>query len=361
MNKRSLALFATALLLISSIVHGTSSQEKNGNSKIVATVNGEPIYEKELNESIALRFNKQKKYGMQAGGLPAEVDYAIKMQLLNELIDASVLYQAAMAEKDLPSVEDEVEQRILALANTFGSKENYNELLATKNTSLEKKRAYFRKSYLVQAYFDKKGLTKPDVPEEEIKALYEQQKNSFKIPEQVKLSQVFIKIDKNAPPEEGKKAEKAAQEAKKLLMDGKKFDEVARELTEKTKLTISGGERGYIRRGVLPVAVDDIAFSIMPWKISDPIKSEFGYHILMIADKKPAAFTPYEKTRDFLLQYLETEAVRNNVLKHTRELRQKAKIEIFLKKKGNADQISSTRSQSGVSGTVYSKRVNAMT
>ncbi len=344
MRKKHLAFVTTALLLISAVVHSAPPQKKDDNSKIVATVNGEPIYEKELNESVALRFNKRKKYGMRTDHMSPEVDYAIKMQVLDDLINSSVLYQAAMAEKDLPSVEDEVEQQILSLANTFGSEEDYDKFLATKNTSLEKKRAYFRKSYLVQAYFDKKGLTKPDIPEKDIKALYEQQKKSFRIPEQVKLSQIFIKVDKSASPEDKKKAEKAAKEAKKLLTDGKEFDEVTKELSEKTGLKISGGERGYIKRGVLPVEVDDVAFSIMPWKISDVIKSSFGYHVLMIADKKPATYTRYEKTRDFLLKYLETEAVRKNVAEHTQELRQKAKIEIFLKKEENADKKPNTKS-----------------
>ncbi len=336
MRNKYPVLFATILLLISSIAYSAPQQEKNDRGEIVAKVNGAPIYEKDLNESLALRFNKRKKYGMQTNHLQPNVAYALKMQVLDELINSAVLYQASMA-ADLPDVEDQVNQQILSLASTFGSEEDYNKFLKTKNSSLEKKRAYFRKSYLVQAYFDKMGLTTPKIPEEDIKALYEQQKKSFRIPEQVKLSQIFIKTDKDVSPEQKKKILKSAQQAKQLLLDGKTFDEVTKKLSENPELVVSGGERGYIKKGVLPKEVDSVAFSIMPWKISDVIESKFGYHILMIADKKPATFTPYEKTRDFLLKYLETEAVRKNVATHTQELREKANIEIFLKEEKNTD------------------------
>ncbi len=343
MYKTYPVFFAAFLLLLTSVAHSSQQKkEEEQRGTIVAKVNDVPIYEKELNESLALRFNKQKKYGMQTDHMQPNVAYAIKMQVLDELIDGAVIYQATMATEGLPDVEEQVNQKILSLASTFGSEKKYGEFLNTKDTSLEKKRAYYRKTYLVQAYFDKKGLTKPEIPEDDIKALYEQQKNSFRVPEQVKFSQIFIKVDKDASPEDREKAKKTAQEAKKLLQDGKSFDEVTRVLSEKTGLEISGGDRGYMGKGVLPHEVEDVAFSIMPWKISDVIESKFGYHVLMIADKKPAEFTPYEKVRDFLLRYLETEAVRKNVAKHTRELREKAKIEVFLKKGENADKKTSS-------------------
>ncbi len=338
-------LLVTVLLLITSTAYGTpQQQEEKPQGEIVAKVNDIPIYEKELGESLALRFNKRKKYGMKAGNLQSDVAYAVQMQILDELIDSAVIYQAAMAMEDPPDVEEQVNQKLLSLASTFGSEKKYDEFLSTKDTSLEKKRTYFRKSFLVQAYFDQKGLTKPNIPENDIKALYEQQKKSFRIPEQVKLNQVFIKIENSASPDEKEKIEKTAQEAKRLLVEGKSFAEVASELSEKTGLEIAGGERGYIKKGVLPQEVDDVAFSIMPWKISDVIESKFGYHVLMIAGNKLGSFTPYEKVRDFLLSYLESEAVRANVVTHTRELREKAKIEILLKKEGSPDKKASTSS-----------------
>ncbi len=332
MRKIAVLFFIPVLLLVSAFAQSAQEQKTEvDRGGVVAKVNGVPIYEKELNESLSLRFNKRKKFGFNSDADP-EVAYAIKMQILNDLIDSAVLTQAAMAEKDLPDVEDKVDEKIKSLAQTFGGKENYAEFLKTKNSSLEKKKDYFRKSFLVQAYFDKKGLTNPEIPEEEIKALYEQQKKSFRTPERMKFSQVFVKAGKDASPEDKKKAKALAEKARKMLQDGKSFPDVVEELKGKTELEISGGDRGYVRKGVLPTSVEDIAFSMMPWKISNVVESEFGYHVFMVTDKKPAEYAPYEKVRDFLLRYLQTEAVRKNVARHTKELREKAKIEIFLKK-----------------------------
>ena len=332
MRKIIVIFFVLATLFFSTFVQSAEG-EKGGTDPggIVAKVNGVPIYEKELNESLALRFNKRKKFGFGQNTSP-EVAYAIKMQILNDLIDSAVLTQAAMSEKDLPDVEDKVEEKIRSLAQTFGGKENYAEFLKTKNSSLEKKKDYFRKTFLVQAYFDKKGLTNPKIPEEKIKALYEQEKKSFRTPERVKLSQVFIKAGKDASPEEKRKAREIAEKAKKMLEKGESFPEVVEKLKAESDMEITGGDRGYIKKGTLPVKVEEVAFSIMPWTVSDIVESEFGYHVLMTSGKKPAEYAPYEKVRDFLLRYLQTEAVRKNVVRHTKELREKARIEIFLKK-----------------------------
>jgi len=344
-------LFATILLLIISIAHSTpQQQEKKHQDEIIAKVNGVPIYKNELDASVAQRFDKQNKFRMQTTNTSPNITYVINMQALDDLINSEVLYQASRAEKDLPDVEDKVEQQIRHLVKTFGGEEDYETFLKTKNTSVKEKRTYFRESYLVQAYFDKIGLTKPDIPEEDIKSLYEQQKSSFWNPEEVKLSQVFINIGDNASPEEKKKAEKQAQEAKQLLFDGKSFNDVVKELSEKSELEVSGGYRGYIKKGVLPKEVDNIAFSIMPWKISNVIKSKFGYHVLMIEDKKPGEFTPYEEMRDFFLKYLKTEAVEKNIAAHIQELRGKAKIEILLKDPKNADNRTSAENQDKTGG-----------
>ena len=312
---------------------GERPQGDEPGGEVVARVNGAPIYKRDLDETLALRFNKRRKMGMQPDNIQPEVGYAIQMQVLDELIDSAVLYQAVKATEGLPDVEEKVRQKILSLAATFGSEEKYEEFLSTKNSSLEKKKEYFRKRYQVQAYFDKLGLTKPEIPEKEIKDLYENQKRGFKIPEKVKLSQVYLEVPADASAEQKKKIAGYAQEAQRLLRDGKAFAEVARQLSDKyDDAKISGGERGYIGKGTLPEKVDEVAFSIMPWKISDVLESEFGFHVVMISEKKPAGFTPYEKVRDFLLKYLETERVQGSVAEHTRKLRSEADIEILLKK-----------------------------
>ncbi len=325
-----------------------SRQDGASEGAVVARVNGVPIYERELNESLALRFNKRKRMGM-TGNMAPEVEYAIKMQILDELIDGAVIYQAVEATEGLPDVEEDVKQRILGLAATFGSEEKYDQFLNTKNSSLEKKKEYFRKSFLTQAYFDKLGLTNPEIPEEEIRELYESQKKGFVIPEQVKFSQVYLEVPKDASREQKEKIAGYAEEARKMLLDGVGFAEVVERLSAKHEdIKISGGDRGFVKKGTLPEKVDDVAFSIQPWKISDVIESEFGFHVISVAEKKPSGFTPYEKVRDFLLRYLQSNRVQDNVAKHTRELRDKAKIEILLKKPTETEEIAGE--EKGASG-----------
>jgi parvulin-like peptidyl-prolyl isomerase len=65
----------------------------------------------------------------------------------------------------------------------------------------------------------------------------------------------------------------------------------------------SGGDLGWVSKGKLSPALDDALFNkLQPGQISDVLKTEYGYHIVLCEAKQPAAVAPFSEVRDEILQ-----------------------------------------------------------
>ncbi len=84
--------------------------------------------------------------------------------------------------------------------------------------------------------------------------------------------------------------EEAARSTVDELRSGADFAELARQQSIDTTTAPNGGDLGWFPRGYMPEAFDSVAFRLQPGEISDPVKTDFGWHIIMVlerADDRP--------------------------------------------------------------------------
>ncbi len=115
-----------------------------------------------------------------------------------------------------------------------------------------------------------------DISDDEIKEYFEDNKASFDQEEQVEASHILIDD------------EKTAKEVKQKIDDGEDFAELAKEYSTDESNAESGGELGFFGKGKMVKEFEDKAFSMKVDEISDPVKTEHGYHIIKVTDKKDA-------------------------------------------------------------------------
>lgn len=142
------------------------------------------------------------------------------------------------------------------------------------------------------------------VTQDDLRAYYDQQREQYRVPEQVKVSHIWIKMP--LPGDDGKVDDKKVAEAQnraddllKQLKGGAKFEDLAKKYSEDPGSANSGGSLGWIGRGQLSAEVEKVAFSLAKGQTSEiVVKSTDGFHIVRVDDKQDAHVKPLAEVKD---------------------------------------------------------------
>jgi peptidyl-prolyl cis-trans isomerase C len=236
---------------------------------VVATVGGEPITEADI--GFAAEDLQQQLQQVP----PAEQ----KAFLVNVLIETKIIAKAA---REQQMAEDAL----------FKQRLKYIE-------ERELRRAYFSAS-----------VAKPVAPEE-IQKSYDEYLATLTDGE-VHARHILVATEEEA------KAVKAELDA------GKDFAELAKEKTTDPSGKETGGDLGFFGRGMMVKPFEDAAFAMEPGTVSDPIKSDFGWHIIKVEEKRPATPPTLEQVTPQITQSLQFQAYEAGVT----ALRKGAVIEV---------------------------------
>lgn len=128
------------------------------------------------------------------------------------------------------------------------------------------------------------------VTDQEIQKHYDARKEDFKVEEEVKARHLLVRVAEDAPEEDVKKAMEKIETARKELQAGKKFADVAGKYTEDPSGTDTGGALGWFGRGRMVKPFEDAAFGLEKGAVSEPVRTQFGFHLIEVEDKKPAYY-----------------------------------------------------------------------
>ena len=120
---------------------------------------------------------------------------------------------------------------------------------------------------------------------------YEANKQRFRQPEQVKVAHILVPLAENAPEAAVKQAmEKAAR----IRSEAEKGDFAAvANANNGPNAAGPGGELGWIQRGQTVKPFEDAAWALQPGQISEPVRSQFGLHIIKMEERKDASVQPF--------------------------------------------------------------------
>jgi peptidyl-prolyl cis-trans isomerase SurA len=128
-------------------------------------------------------------------------------------------------------------------------------------------------------------MTDKEVTESLIKEAYERMKHD------VKASHILIMLDAEAMGTDTVEAYAKISKARKRVLSGEPFDKVAKELSEDPSAKNNGGNLGYFSALHMVYPFESAAYITEVGKVSKPVRSKFGYHIVKVEDKRPARGT----------------------------------------------------------------------
>ena len=105
-----------------------------------------------------------------------------------------------------------------------------------------------------------------------------------------------------------------ADAVKAELATGKAFDAIAREKSTDPSAAQNGGDLGYFQRGQMVKPFEDAAFALTePGQVSEPVESQFGWHVIKFTDKRQSAPPTLDQLRPQLQQQVMFQAFENTV------------------------------------------------
>ncbi|MER2553052.1 MAG: SurA N-terminal domain-containing protein [Thauera sp.] len=157
--------------------------------------------------------------------------------------------------------------------------------------------ARLQAEYLV---FDRAAVEKRiEVGDDAVRAFYDANPQRFGLAEERQARHILLALPAGAPQAEVDKVMAEAREiADRLRADPSRFAELAKEKSQDPGSASRGGDLGFFARGAMVGAFEDAVFTLDKGRIGEPVRSEFGVHIVEVTDLKPSSIKPFEAVRE---------------------------------------------------------------
>jgi len=269
------ALVGAAALAALAVISGCSrnsssaqSQPASANDPVVARVNGAEIRQSDIAMA-------EEELGAQLQGPPQQQ----REQLIAYLTDVLLVAQAAEKQKVADSPEFKRRETLMR-----------NKLLM---------------GTMLQAH------AKAAATDEEMHKVYDEAVKPMGAEEEVRARHILVETE---------------DEAKAIAQDvkgGADFAEIAKEKSQDPGSAKDGGDLGYFVKANMVPEFADVAFKMYPGQVSNPIKTQFGWHIIKLEDRRSRQVPDFEQVRN----QIESFVARRAQTEFVAQLRDTAKIE----------------------------------
>ena len=279
---------------------------------LVAEVNGEPITQAEFDSEYAIYENQfESQLGEGALGQPhpdgGTYGDVLKVNILDKLIMEKLVAEET-AKLNITVTDEEVKAKMDEYLEEMNGQEKFDEFL----TSLQLSQEYFEANLRKELLFDKyraEVLKDVSINDESAKAHFEENKENLVV---VRASHILVD------------SEEKANAALTRLKDGEAFEKVAMEVSMDGSAS-NGGDLGYFPMGEMIPEFEDAALALKEGETSGLVKTEVGYHIIKLVDRKDS----YEDLKDDIGLVLKESKYKDKM----QELRDKAKVDKYMETK----------------------------
>ncbi|OBZ14506.1 peptidylprolyl isomerase [Bacillus sp. FJAT-27264] len=262
--------------------------QKGDDNTAVATVNGENITKSQLYDKM-----------VEAGG----------PSTLQSLITTTLVSQEAK-KANITVTDADIAEELTDLKAQFGGEEAFNSALAQSGMTLDD----LKKQMPLQVELRKILEPQVKITDDEIKKYYDENKAHFNTEEEVRASHILVKTKEEADA------------VLKELKDGKDFATVAKEKSTDTGSKDHGGDLNFFKRGDMVPEFADVAFKLKVGETSGAVKSQYGYHIIKVTDRKEAKNYTLDEKKDEIRKTLVSQKISELSSTWLQEQTEKAKI-----------------------------------
>jgi peptidyl-prolyl cis-trans isomerase SurA len=282
-------------------------------NRIVATIDGEPITAHEVR-----RYAQDRK----ADGMP-------EGQVLEALITERLL------EKEIKSLgiaarEEEIARYVEEIRTRNGMDEaRFREALAAQGLTWDAYRARVKAEIERAQLVNREIRQRVNVSPEEIQRYYDAHRDDYVIRDRVKVRDIFFGFDAGADEAAIERVRAKAEEVRALAVDGRDFGKLAKQFSEGPGAD-KGGELGTFGRGDMEQTFEDVVFALKAGEVSQPVRTDDGYHLLRVDEVIAAGHKPLAEVRDDIRETLYDQALEERYKGWLeRDLRERHHVEVL--------------------------------
>lgn len=257
MKKQAFIAFSLAF-----VFNGTVLAQEMADYKILE-VNGEPI-----NKSFVLKVWDSLFPEGKAPPFDTFND-KVKMNVLRGIVSEQVIYREA--QKSGIAETPEVKEKIDAIT----------------------------KKIVTQAFLDQQITNR--ITDEELKQAYDEKIKQYTGKREIRASHLLVSN------------ENKARDLVKQLKSGKDFDVLAKDASEDKATAATGGDLGFFTEDRMVPEFSKAAFALKKGQISDPVKTDFGWHVIKVTDERPVKVPALEEVKESLREELKEKAFKDYI------------------------------------------------
>lgn len=244
-------------------------------NKVLATVNGREITDRDIMYTISRFPRDRQAYLASEEG---------KKQLLEQIISFELVYN-------------------YALDNSMDKESEYIEQV--KNVSKE----------ILTQFAINKILSEVSVTDQEIEKYYEENMSTYIQEQSVRAKHILVKTLEEA------------KEIKEKINSGLSFEDAAKQFSS-CPSSAQGGDLGVFTRGRMVPEFENAAFELSVGEISQPVETQFGYHLIKVEEKNDASIMPLSEVADTVRNNLIQEKQNQKYYETTEQLKKRYNVEI---------------------------------
>ena len=289
---------------------------------VIANCNGDTIPKAEFEGAVR---SVEQRNGRP---IPTEKRDEVYRGVLDDLVAYRLLKQE-VKQRPLTVTDGDVEARIAAFKQQMGTEANFKAALQAQQITEAKLREDARTDLLVAKLLDQEVNQKILVKPTDIATFYEKNPDRFQQGETMRASHILVLVPAEATAQARTAARGRAEAALKAAKGGQDFAKLARQYSQDASAQ-RGGDLGFFPRGQMVPAFDQAAFALAPGQVSDLVETQFGFHIIKAAEKRPARVVPFVEVAGQIQKFLEQEQRQEKGKALVDQLKAKGKVQLFI-------------------------------
>ena len=294
------------LLCLSGLVAGCSSEPVVEALPALIVINDQEITKADF----LVEFEQSLQKDQQLSGIERE---ELQRSFLVQLIDRELIHGEARR-LNIALTDADVEAALQGYREDYPGS-SFEEMLVERGLTLEAWREELKESLIMEKLLEQAVYSMVSVSDEEVAAYFKANRDQFDRPEQVRARQIVV-----ADEAEG-------QEVLGILRQERPFAEVAAEYSLSPDAK-QGGDLGFFSRGEMPPEFDAIVFDLPVKRLSDLVKSEYGYHIFLVEEKRKAKRLNKKEASDEIRAILDGRKKEEVYLAWLQDMRARAVISV---------------------------------